>query len=184
VGDAGDRVFWMDPWSESGQKTTQKLAPVLAEIRNNAERAIALIAQAKQAGSLHELDALEAMELGARRMDFLGMRLQTAGTIPAVYLGIYKNPDGANTQSLGEVSRSGDCEDIVTGLGYLADLYKDVWLKENRPYYLNNILLRYEIAQELWTKRENEIRSLGGEWNRTHTLPTPESLGIAPTDGN
>jgi len=184
VGDARDRVFWMDPWTESGQQTTQALGPVLEEIRNQAERAIAWIAQAKQAGNLREPDALEAMELGARRMDFLALRLQTAGAIPAVYLGIYKNPDGTNRQSLGEVSRSGACEDIVTGLGYLADLYKDVWLKENRPYYLNNILLRYEIAQELWAKRESEMRSLGGDWTRTHTLPTPESLGIALTEGN
>jgi len=184
AGDAGDRVFWMDPWTDGGQKTTQQLAPVLAEIRSHAERAVALLAQAKQAGGLRELDALEAMELGARRMDFLAMKLETAGAVPSAYLGLYKNPDGANRQSLSEVSRSGACEDIVTGFGYLADLYKDVWLKENRPYYLNNILLRYEIAQELWAKRESEMRSLGAEWTRTHALPTPESLGIAPVEGN
>ena len=47
-------------------------------MREHAEKAIILIEQARAAGPLREKDALDAMEVGARRMDFLGYKFEAA----------------------------------------------------------------------------------------------------------
>jgi len=54
-----------------GEKIGAKLLPVSEEVRTDAERALTLLAQARGTASLREQDALAAIELGARRIDFL-----------------------------------------------------------------------------------------------------------------
>ncbi|MHB2007139.1 MAG: family 20 glycosylhydrolase [Acidobacteriaceae bacterium] len=127
LGSATDDLFWADPWSPQGQLISAKLLPVAHEMRLHAERAIILIDQARDAGSLRETDALDAMEMGARRMDFIGYKFQAA----------------ANNQ----------CQDLVDGYGLTRDLYKQVWLKENRPYWLDIVMARYELEMETWIER-------------------------------
>ena len=49
-----------------------------ARLRLHAERAITLLAQARAAGKLENPEALDALELGARRIDFIGLKFQAA----------------------------------------------------------------------------------------------------------
>ena len=76
--DAQDRYFWIDPFSPAGQQVAIKLMPVASELRLDAEQAITLLAQARAAGKLENPEALDAMELGARRIDFIGAKFQAA----------------------------------------------------------------------------------------------------------
>ena len=56
-----------------------KLRPVVSEMRLDAERAITLLAEARAAqAELENPEALDAMELGARRIDFIGLKFQAA----------------------------------------------------------------------------------------------------------
>ncbi|EQD80478.1 glycosyl hydrolase, family 20, catalytic domain protein [mine drainage metagenome] len=64
VGYSTDELFWMDPWSKEGQQASAKLLPMVSSIREQAEQAIILIQQARAAGPLREVDALDAMESG------------------------------------------------------------------------------------------------------------------------
>ena len=53
-----------------------------AELRLDAERAITLLAAgARGAGKLDNQEALDAMELGARRIDFVGYKFQAAARV-------------------------------------------------------------------------------------------------------
>src|SRR5579863_3975138 len=89
--DAEDHYFWDDPFSPEGEKELVKLRPVLGEIRLHAERAITLVAQARaagrleNAGGLENTEALEALELGARRIDFVGLKFEAADEMTAMY---------------------------------------------------------------------------------------------------
>jgi hexosaminidase len=61
-----------------------------SELRLHAERAITLVAEAKAAARLGEShsrkpEALDAMELGARRIDFVGLKFQAADESAALY---------------------------------------------------------------------------------------------------
>ena len=85
-GFTSDGLFWLDPWSAQGQEVSAKLLPVAKDLRLHAEHAIVLLAQARQANpDLNEPDALTAMDLGARRLDLIGMKFQLAQEIADAY---------------------------------------------------------------------------------------------------
>ena len=81
--DANDSLFWADPFSPQGQQIAAKIGPALHDLRLHAERAITLLAEAREAArdqhrELANTEALDALELGARRIDFVGFKFQNA----------------------------------------------------------------------------------------------------------
>ena len=85
LNDAKDSYFWVDPFSPAGQKVGEKLRPVASELRLDAERAITLLAEARAAGKLENPEALDALEMGARRIDFVGLKFQAADDCVSLY---------------------------------------------------------------------------------------------------
>lgn len=184
--DAKDAWFWADPWSEQDQEVSAKIMPVAAEVRLDAERALTLIAQARTSGHLRNVEALNAMELGARRIDFLAFKFQVASQISSAYLRLYKGQhdpavaDHASRDLWNLSGVNGICEDLSQGYEYLKTRYSDVWLAENRPYWLDNVRMRYDDAARLWVERANRLSAARDQWREHHTLPPPEQIGIAP----
>ncbi|HEX3663526.1 MAG TPA: glycoside hydrolase family 20 zincin-like fold domain-containing protein [Acidobacteriaceae bacterium] len=186
--DARDSYFWMDPWSAEGQEVAAKMRPVSAEVRLDAERALTLLAQARAAGPLREPEALDAMDMGARRIDFLAFQFQTADQIAATYLRLYNGQkDPAIAPHIGRdlyflSGVNGRCEDLRDGYNYLRTRYSDVWLDENRPFWLNIVAARYDAAAQRWVQRSDKFVAARQQWSHHHTLPSPADIGIpAPT---
>lgn len=181
---ASEDLFWMDPWSAEGQNASVKMLPVAHEMRQHAERAIILIAQARAASSLRETDALDAMDLGARRMDFLGYKFQAAQEIVEQYNRAYQ--EQADPASRRDVSRllsaiygiDGQCQDLRDGYGLVRDLFRQTWLKENRPYWLDNVTAHYDLNMQLWIRRGMRFGDASIQFRKTHILPKPEDLGL------
>jgi hexosaminidase len=184
--DGRDSDFWVDPWSPEGQQIDAKIQPVAAEVRLDAERALTLIAQAKAAGPLREPDAVDAMDLGARRLDFLALKFQLADRIAATYRNLYSEVSNHEahlhvTRDLWNISgNNGLCEDLRDGYSYLGARYSDIWLRENRPYWLGNVRARYDTAAALWVERSGKLAAARDGWESTHTLPAPSEIGIPP----
>lgn len=184
--DARDSYFWVDPWSDQGQQIAAKILPVSAEVRLDAERALTLLDRARAQGSLRETDALDALDLGARRIDFLAFQFQTADQIAETYRRLY---DGQKTPATSaHITRdlyflsgtNGRCEDLRDGYSYLRTRYSDVWLKENRPFWLDIVTARYDAAARRWVDRSRKLAEARDQWVQHHTLPTPASIGIPP----
>jgi hexosaminidase len=186
--DARDDYFWMDPWSSPGQKIAAKMRPVSAQVRLDAERALTLIAQARAAGTLRNMQALDAMELGARRIDFLVFKFQVAGQIADSYRRLYNGQKDREisihtSRDLWNMAGvSGLCEDLRDGYSYLRSRYSEVWLMENRPYGLESIISRYDDAVHLWIERADKLLAARDQWNDAGTLPAPETIGIPAQD--
>ncbi len=186
LGDAQDAWFWVDPWSQRGQEVSAKMLPVAAEVRLDAERALTLIAQARADKNLRNVEALDAMEMGARRIDFLVFKFQAANQIMSAYQRMYSGQHDPAVAA--HVSRdlwnlsgvNGLCEDLSQGYEYLRTRYSDVWLAENRPYWLGNVNARYQAATQLWMKRANGLSAARDQWREHHTLPSPEQIDIPP----
>lgn len=49
---------------------------------------------------------------------------------------------------------------------------------ENRPYALDNVTARYDIAARLWIERGDKLLAARQQWSDEHTLPSPASIGI------
>ncbi|MGA3161011.1 MAG: family 20 glycosylhydrolase [Terracidiphilus sp.] len=188
--DARDIYFWVDPFSPEGERVNEKLRPVVSQLRLHAERAIALIAEARAAAKqenrvLENNEALDAMELGARRIDFVGLKFQVADESVALYkqaralAGDRSRKDDVEAKLYAIGANNGLLEDMRDGYALLGGLYRQAWLRDNRPYWLENNLARYDRAAELWIGRSDRWSLVLEQWWKTHTLAPPAEVGLS-----
>ncbi|HET9683044.1 MAG TPA: beta-N-acetylhexosaminidase [Gemmatimonadaceae bacterium] len=179
LGNGSDALFWQDPFSADGQITAEKIRPVAHDLRIAAESAMVYVAQLRNAGPVVNEDALAALELGARRMDFIGMKFQFADDIRAAYARAADTTLKNGTRDLGDVSgTNGRMQDLRDGYGLTRELYQAAWLRENRPYWLQNVLAKYDMAMHLWIARAERFAAARSEMARTKKLPGFEAVGI------
>lgn len=180
-----DALFWLDPWSAEGQEVSSRLLPHAQDLRLHAERAIVLLIQARAENpDLREPAALAAMELGARRLDLIGMKFELAQEMASLYAqAVAQQHDRARHAATADLlegisSMNGRCQDLRDAYSALKSEYTQVWLTENRPYWLNNVTVRYDLEIERWQRCGDELQSEMRSWNNGNDLPTPASLGI------
>jgi hexosaminidase len=184
LGGAEDSLFWVDPFAPEGQRAAAKLRPVLSEMRLHAERAITLVAQARDAGKLENPEALDALELGARRIDFVGLKFQNADECASLYA--HAQAITGDKSGYAEVenslytigSNNGRLEDIRDGYALLRGLFQQAWLRDNRPYWLQIDLSRYDRATQMWIDRGLRWEQVIHQWNQTHQLPSAADAGL------
>jgi hypothetical protein len=190
--DGADLLFWIDPWSADGQREAAQLRPVLSDVRLHAERAITLVAQARNANpNLRETDALDVLELGARRMDLIGLKFQIADEIAVSYANAFALQGSKKKEDREEVSRSlgdinavnGKLQDLRNNYSLMRDLYEAAWLKSYRPYFLRNNLERYDFTIQMWLQRIDKVRSAQRQWANSQSIPSAADLGIPPPAG-
>lgn len=187
--DANDFAFWLDPFTAEGQVVATKMRPLNKQLRLHAERALVLVREARNAGTLRENDALDVLELAARRIDLLGQKFQISDEIATLYARAYSLQGSKVRTDRSELIRSlsdiahpnsvqGKMEDLRNNYSMLRDLYEEAWLKSYRPYYLHNMSERYTIAVNTWISRGDQVRAARRAWNETGTLPPASQLGI------
>jgi hexosaminidase len=178
VGDASNYLFWLDPWTDEGRSMAQRIRPYTHDLRILAESTLVLIAQAEPKIT-RERDAIEAMKLGARKMDFIGMKFQFADEVVAMYDRAADTTSKSPGRDLADITGvNGRLQDLRDGYSLIRDEYEKAWLRENRPYWLHNVLARYDLTTQLWIERADRINLARQEWYRTRKLPAAESLGI------
>jgi hexosaminidase len=179
--DGRSELYWLDPWSAEGQIVGARIRPGLKALRIQAESALVLIAQARRMQpDLREQAALEAMEVGARRLDFIGMKFQFAEEIAQMYARA-STPINTNTSNdLNDIASplNGRIGDLKEGYVLGREVYEHAWANENRPTYLGNLTNRYDAGAQLWIERSEKIRGAMMQFRRNKTLPSMESLGI------
>jgi hypothetical protein len=133
---------------------------------------------------LAEPDALDAMDLGARRLDFIGLKFELASEMASAYAHAAaqqhdKSQAVATNILLSEISGiNGRCEDLRDGYSALKSEYSRVWLGENRPYWLENVTVRYDLAIELWQRRGDQFAAGIRAWHTGHDLPAASDMGL------
>ncbi len=190
--DGQDLLYWQDPWNADGQHIASEIRPILSELRLHAERAITLVAQARdQAAASHltlrETDALDALELGARRMDLIGLKFQITDEIAASYAHAYSLAGSKKREDREDVGNdlnninsgvNGKLQDLRNTYSLMRDLYEAAWLKSNRPYFLRNNLEHYDYTIQLWIARSDKLRTAQRQYAQTQTLPPAADLGL------
>jgi hexosaminidase len=210
-GDGTNSIFWLDPMSKDGLKIGAQVRPYAHDLRLHAERALTLIAQARAAApappkafttaattynpadsyptvptSLRETAAIDALELGARRMDLIGLKFQLADEIAAGYQRAYALQGSTDRKDRQTVARelsdingiNGRLRDIIDTYSLMRDLYEQAWYRSNRAYALRPVLEHYDYTIGLWLARSDKLRSVQRQWSDTHTLPPASELGI------
>jgi hypothetical protein len=173
--DANDVAFWIDPFSEAWADYATKALPVAHDLRMDAEEALDLIYRNQSKARLHA-DTLGPMIVGGHRLDLLGMKVQFMQEIGDFYATAYTNvaagkrPGRELNEITGTNARLQDLRDATTRV---RDLYSAEWLKENHPYWLGNVTVRFDVLARSIQEKINQMRM-----NGRNPLPTPEQIGF------
>jgi len=182
AGNGHDFLYWVDPSSPEGMELGKKVRVAAPELRVHAESASVLIAQARRLQpQLREQDALDAMDMGARRLDLIGMKFQFAEEMVKAYAAAI---DPARTTpvtwiDLADISGiNGRLQSLREAYVLGRELYEKSWRAENRPYWMHNVIARYDSAIQLWWNRSQMADAARREFGRTRKVPPPERMGI------
>ncbi len=180
LGGALDDAFWMDPFTEAGARYTEKALPVARELRLAAERALTMLYRQRARASAHA-ETLDALVFAAMRLDALGMKVQFADECVRFYRDAYQNrTDPARVRrGFAEISGiNGRLEDLRDATTRLRAAYAELWRKENRPYWLGNVLVRYDLLAGRFQAKIESLRAALLLYGVQGTLPPPEALGF------
>jgi hypothetical protein len=177
---ANHELFWSDPFSEAGANIAAKALPVAHDLRISAEHAAETLTRDRTKAHLHA-ETLDDMLLAAWHLDTLGLKIQFTSEISRFYWDAYQNQtDGTRAQhDLDEiVDINGRLETLRDAITQLREMYKEGWVREDHPYWLDNVLVRYDsLASEVQAKIVVVQAAQRQYWN-TKTLPAPEQLGF------
>lgn len=180
VGDANDGLFWLDPFSRYGSGTIHKASPVASRIRLLAEQALIDLQSAGPRARAHA-DTITFLQFAAERLEGLGMKIQFSKQIADLYRdALASQASPAKVRScLGKInSVNGLVQDLRDSTTKLKNLYRAAWLAENRPYWLDNVLLRYDAEALYWQEKSRLFSRVAQEYAATKTLPSPEAIGL------
>jgi hypothetical protein len=178
--DASHELFWADPFSEAGASLAAQALPATHEMRVSAEHAAESLLRSRAKAHLHS-ETLDDMLFAALRLDTLGLKIQFTSEISRFYWDAYQNQtDSARAQN--DLDEIGDINGRLDGLRdaitNLRRPYAQAWARENGPYWLENVLVRYDnLASEVQAKTAAVQAAQRQYWN-TKALPAPEQLGF------
>jgi len=179
--DATIEMTWLNPAGHNlDRQLLAMLEPVSIRLRTAQEEAITLIGRGRL-GAARNADLLDYLDLAARRLHAVGFRASLAVRLRALYL------DALNAAP-SEKNRA--VSDLRAILGLLAQgrertvevraEYERLWLAENRPYWLGNILAQFDYDTQLWLKKSDELRAHGVMFRNGDKLPPAEEIGFGP----
>jgi hexosaminidase len=175
-----DDLFWVDPFTPEGAQLMQKIMPAARDMRLGAENA--LQALYRSGAKAHANQAtLADMTLSAWRWDALGMKIQFTREISHFYWDAFQNQTDAQRvgNDLEEITATNArLEDLRDATTRLSQMYREAWLREYNPFWLENVLVRYDtLAREFQTKIVL-VRQARRQYEATKTLTPPQDLGF------
>ncbi len=180
LGGAFDSLYWSDPFSEAGAGEAAKALPAAHELRLAAERALASLYSNRGKARAHA-DTLDALIFAGLRLDGLGMKYQFANECSGFYREAYENQSdrGRVGRDFSEMTgTNGRLEDLRDSTTRLRQAYAALWATEYRPYWLGNVLVRYDLQAERIQKKIEDLRAAQALFRTQGTLPPPEALGF------
>jgi hypothetical protein len=178
AGDGGTALFFMDPWNVGDDSLIARLRPVLPEVRIHAESALVMIAIARRQAHIREKSALDAMELGARRLNWLAAKFQFSDIIAGAFAKAAADSAGGRRYLQDLMGMNGTMQDMRDGFALTRDLFERAWKNENRPYWMTNALARFDAEIIRWVDRSKKMDELMRRWTRDRIMPKPEDMGI------
>ena len=175
-----DEAFWEDPFTEAAADHIEKAVPAARDLRLAAERALESIYR-NSAKARMNADTLDYLKFAAMRLDLFGMKIQFANEISKYYWDAYMNMSdrGRVTRDLNEItSINARLEDLRDATTRLRVAYADLWLKENRPYWLGNVLVRFDNLASLFQSKIQSVQAAERQYKDEGFLPPPHRLGF------
>jgi hexosaminidase len=177
---ASHELFWTDPFSQLGANTSARALPVTHDLRISAEHAAESLMHNRAKAHLHP-ETLDDMLLAAWHLDTLGLKIQFTSEISRFYWDAYQNQTDS-TRAQGDLDEivdiNGRLQSLRDAITQMRAMYGDGWNRENQPYWLDNVLVRYDnLALEVQAKIV-AVQAAQRQFWTTKTLPPPDQLGF------
>ncbi len=178
---AGNELFWRDPFNDIFQEERARaLGEKTRRMRLSVEGAEEVLLR-ERGHVRRNRTAVDSAIFAARRFDHMGRRMQVIEQFSRDYWDAYLNlGDRRKVRRLrfytGAVYNS--FREMAEELSVLRAAYREQWLRENRPYWLESVLARYDLAVARWLARGKQLEDLLREYDQTSTLPSPAEFGL------
>jgi hypothetical protein len=179
---SSDDIFWRDPFTSSFQVQARASVEKTRQMRLQVEEAEETLLRNRQQAR-RNASMISGMIFAAQRFDHLGRRLETVEKLSREYWDAYLNlGDRVKARRLRRYTGAiyNSLREMAEELVALRASYKEQWLAENRPYWLDSVLARYDQAIALWLNKSRALDELLRNYEATSVLPNPEEFGLGP----
>jgi hexosaminidase len=179
---SSDELFWRDPFTSSFQVQARASAEKIRQMRLQVEDAEESLLRNRQKVR-RNASMISGMIFAAQRFDHLGRRSETVEKLSREYWDAYLNlGDRVKARRLRRYTAAiyNSLREMAEELVALRSSYKEQWLAENRPYWLDSVLARYDQAIALWLNKSRTLDELLRTYEATSILSNPEEFGLGP----
>ena len=177
-----DDVFWRDPFTTIFQNDARTNAEKIRQMRLQVENAHENLLRNKQRARRNS-PMIDSMIFAATRFDHLGRRFQTVEKLSREYWDSYLNlGDRVKARRLRRYHSPiyNQLREMAEELSELKAAYRQQWLAENRPYWLDSVLARYDNAIAVWLNKSRALDEAVRSYDATSIMPNPEEFGLGP----
>jgi hypothetical protein len=175
-----DDAFWRNPFTTNYQASARSNAEKIRQMRLQVEAGEeTLLLNGKRARRNDSM--ISSMLFAARRFDHLGRRAQTVEKLSLEYWDAYLNlGDRSKVRRLRRYASPiyNQLREMAEELSILKTSYREQWLAENRPYWLDSVLARYDQAIAIWLAKSREVEEAMRGYEEKSILPNPEEFGL------
>ncbi len=175
-----DELFWADPFTQEGAALMQKMLPAAVDMRLGAEHALESLYRSSDKAHASQT-TLPDMTLAAWRWDTLGMKAEFTQEINNFYWDAFQNQTDAERvdNDLAEISdANARLEDLRDATTRLSEMYREAWLREYNPFWLDNVQVRYDTLAREFQQKIVAVRQVRRQYETTKTLVAPQDLGF------
>lgn len=175
-----NETFWRDPFTTGYQNYVRTNSEKIRQMRLNVEEALEVLLKNKQKAR-RNASMIPSLMFAAKRFDHMGRRAQTAEKLSREYWEAYLNlGDRAKVRRLRRYASPiyDQLREMAEELAELKLAYREQWLAENRPYWLESVLARYDATIAAWLKKSEAVEEVLRNYDATSTLPNPEEFGM------
>jgi hypothetical protein len=173
-------LFWQEPFTNAFQERVRGLHEKTRQMRLAVEGAEEALAR-DGAGARRNRPMIASARFAAQRLDHMGRRMQVVEQFSRDYWQAYLNlGDRRQVTRLRRYHSAiyNNLREMVEELAALKASYREQWLAENRPYWLESVLARYDVAMATWLGRSKAMEEAMREYAESSTLPNPEEVGL------
>ena len=177
---SSDELFWRDPFTTSFQNEARANAEKIRQMRLQVEAVLEDLLR-NRTKARRNATMIPAMILAAQRFDHLGRRAQAVEKLSREYWDAYLNlGDRARARRLRRYYSPiyNQLREMTEELSVLRASYREQWLAENRPYWLDSVLARYDNAMSMWLTKSRALEEALRSYEATSILPNPEEFGL------
>jgi hexosaminidase len=154
-----DAAFWANPFSARSVKTIESNREKLHNGRLAAEDAQEYIRSALKYGV--DTTSFYAMLVGARMIDYIGLKYLYAGEIADFWNQLSKNPSRDDYRLLISIETNsrihGRTADILDAIITVKEIFRQAWLNEYTPFRLGVILGKFDLEFQYWLKFQRNL---------------------------